>query len=230
MEDLKVLIVEDEILIAEDLKDNLKKFGITKIRMVHDKEEAMLEIRTWKPDILLLDIRLEKDTEGIDIGEYLMKNNPIPFIYITAHSDVELIKKIVKTNPAGYITKPFKKSDLYAAISLISEDLKKSNSKSINIKDGYNTVRLSLDQILFVESDGNYINVQCENKKYALRQSLESLAQELDETQFFRIHRSYLINISKIEKYSSKDVTVGGYDLPLSRSALQGFKAMMGGM
>lgn len=229
MEDLKVLIVEDEILIAEDLKDNLKKFGITKIRMVHDKEDAMLEIRTWKPDVLLLDIRLEKDTEGIDIGEYLMKNNPIPFIYITAHSDVELIKKIVKTNPAGYITKPFKKSDLYAAISLIAEDLKKSSSKSINIKDGYNTVRLSIDQIIYVESDGNYINVQCENKKYALRQSLESLAQDLDEDQFFRIHRSYLININKIEKYSSKDVTVGGYDLPLSRSAIQGFKAMMGG-
>lgn len=228
MEDLKVLIVEDEILIAEDLKDNLQGFGITKIRMVHDKDEAMLEIRTWKPDLLLLDIRLEKDTEGIEIGKYLMNNNPIPFIYITAHSDVELIKKIVKTKPAGYITKPFKKSDLFASISLIAEELRKSNSKSINIKDGYNTVRLSIDQILFVESDGNYINVQCENKKYVLRQSLESLAQELDESQFFRIHRSYLVNISKVDKYSGKDVTVAGHNLPLSRSSVQGFKEVMG--
>lgn len=218
MESLKILIVEDEILIAEDLKDNLLSFGLKKIEMAHDKNEAIEMVKTLNPDLVLLDIRMENETDGIEIGNYISHHFQIPFIYITAHSDVNMIKEIVKTKPAGYITKPLKKSDLFAAISLVTEQLKAKGLSLLQIKDGYATIMIDPESIKYIESEGNYINIFCDEKKYVSRQSLDSIVSELDSKVFFRIHRSYLVNTSRIKKYSRKEVLIGEITLPVSRN------------
>jgi DNA-binding LytR/AlgR family response regulator len=215
---LKVLIVDDEVLIAEDLKDNLFSFGIKNIEMAHDKKAALETIKNFNPDLILLDIRMEKETDGIEIGEYVADKLQKPFIYITAHSDVEMIKKIVKTRPAAYITKPVKKSDLFASIGLVAERLKFTSANSLKIKDGYSTVVIPHNTIIYIESEGNYLNIFCDEKRHIARQSLDAIIAELDNTVFFRIHRSYLINTSKIKRFSKKEVVVGAITLPVSRS------------
>src|SRR5687767_7181612 len=116
MDNVKILIVEDEVLIAEDLKDMLSSFGMKEVQMAHDKTSALGIIQTFSPKIVLLDIRMEKETDGLEIGKLLKGNPDISYIYITAHSDVAMVKKILETEPSGYITKPIKKSDLYASI------------------------------------------------------------------------------------------------------------------
>lgn len=218
MTPLKILIVEDEVLIAEDLKDNLHSFGYDHCEMAHTKSDAFKAIENFQPDLVLLDVRMEKEKDGLEIGDELSKNNKIPFIYITAHSDVNMIREIVKTKPAGYITKPIKKSDLFAAINLVAEKMNSKESDTIKIKDGYSTVIISASSILYIESEGNYINIFCEDKKYVSRQSLESILSELDPTVFFRIHRSFLINTTKLKKFSKKEVVIGNMTLPVSRN------------
>lgn len=229
MEHIKILIVEDEILIAEDLKDILRSFGCKQIAMAHDKKTALTLLETFKPDIALLDIRMEKETDGLEIGEYINTMQQIPFIYITAHSDVEMIKKIVKTKPMGYITKPFKKSDLFANISLYTEQHRKSSipNNQIKIKDGYNTVMINKNDIHYLESDGNYVTIFYEEKKLIIRQSMETLYNELNSPMFFRIHRCYIINVNKVSKFSKKDVIVSGITLPLSRNIVSEFESKM---
>lgn len=227
MEKFKFLIVEDEVLIAEDLKDNLLSFGIKKIEMAHDNSDAMQAIRAFDPDVVLLDIRMEKEMDGIEIAEYILKNYRKPFIYITAHSDVEMIRQIVKTKPVAYITKPVRKSDLFAAISLAIEQIKGLQVGSLKIKDGYSTVLIPAESIQYIESEGNYINILCDEKKYVSRQSLDSIIAELNLSQFFRIHRSYLINTSKVLKFSKKEVHIGKVVLPLSRNLADGFEDHM---
>lgn len=218
MDTFKILIVEDEILIAEDLKDNLISFGFTNCEMAHNKPDALKALDQFRPDLVLLDVRMEKEKAGLEIAEFISKKNNTPFIFITAHSDVNMIREIVKTKPAGYITKPLKKSDLFAAINLAIENINSKENETIKIKDGYSTVIISLSSILYIESEGNYINIFCEEKKYVSRQSLESILSELDPTVFFRIHRSYLINTSKIKKFSKKEVILGNTTLPVSRN------------
>lgn len=165
MTDSKILIVEDEILIAEDLKDMLNSLGFQNIAMVHDKQSALTALESFKPVVALLDVHLENETDGILIGQHLSETKTCQYIFVTAHSDVEMVKKIIQTNPAGYITKPVKKSDLFASVSLA---LSKSNSKNstsvIQIKDGYETVLLNAQTIRYVEAEGNYLNLYCDEK------------------------------------------------------------------
>jgi len=228
MEKTKILIVEDEILIAEDLKDILISFGIKHIDMAHDKKTAIDKINEFSPEIVLLDIRMENETDGLEIGKYLQKLPNIIYIYITAHSDVAMVKKILETQPAGYITKPIKKSDLFASINLAIERKKENTEKKVlNVKDGYSNLLIPLDEIIYLESDGNYINIITNNKKVLIRQSLDSIFSELDSSIFYKIHRSYIINITKVLKYSKKEVILKDITLPVSRNIADEFEKFM---
>ncbi len=229
MKHLKILIVEDEVLIAEDLKDTLLEFGILEIEMAHNKIIAFKQIKEFEPDIVLLDIRMKKELDGLEVGKFLMTETTIPFIYITAHSDVAMIKDIIKTKPISYITKPFKMSDLFASITLAMNQIQqlKNVPKQIKLETGTSTQMVNIDDILYIESEGNYIYVYCTDSKYTLRQSLDSIANKLSNTHFFRIQRSYIININKIGAYSKKTVTINGVELPISRTLVDEFEARL---
>lgn len=227
MRKLKILIVDDEVLIAEDLKDILKSFGIKEIHLAHSKAEALKALNEFRPQIVLVDIRMEHELDGLELGQNILDSYKIPFIYITAHSDMAMIEKIIKTKPAAYITKPFKKSDLYASLNLIWNSLSKNEPTSLNIKDGYNTVILPFDTILYIEGEGNYINVYSETKKTVSRQSLDSVYELLDADKFFRIHRSYIVNAQKITKFSKKEVELNTIKLPVSRNVAEEFDIFM---
>jgi len=227
MEKIQILIVDDEILIAEDLKDILTGFGYKEISMAHNKADAMEMLSKLKVDVALLDIRMEKELDGLELGEYINKSYQIPFIYITAHSDMAMIREIVKTKPVAYITKPFKKSDLFASINLAIDQINQRKKTSLHVKDGYETIIIPFNEILYIETEGNYLNIFCQSKKIVSRQSLESLMEELDEDIFFRIHRSYIINVSKTNKYSKKEVEMNGVTLPVSRNVIEEFEARM---
>jgi two-component system, LytTR family, response regulator LytT len=225
LEHIKILIVEDEVLIAEDLKDILKTFGLKKIEMVHDKTSALENLRLNKPDIAILDIRMEKELDGLEIGEFIQNNYKLPFIFITAHSDIEMIKKIIKTKPVGYITKPFKKSDLFANINLAIEQLTTNNK--LFIKDGYSTHVININEIVYIESEGNYINIFTSSKKYLSRQNMESILLDIDSNDFLKIHRSYVVNLNKVKKYSSKEVIINEITLPISKTFYDVFIEIM---
>ncbi len=227
MKNLKALIVDDEVLIAEDLKDVLGDFGCKEIHLAHSKKEAIKLLHEKKPNVALLDIRMEKELDGLELGEYINANLKIPFIYITAHSDMAMIKEIVKTKPAAYITKPFKKSDLYASLNLIAAKIDQNRNNNLHIKDGYETVIIPFNMIFYIEGEGNYINIFCEDKKVVSRQSLDSMMEQLDKDLFFRIHRSYIINMSKAYRYSKKDVEINGNTLPVSRNIADQFEMIM---
>lgn len=228
MNDFKILIIEDEVLIAEDMSDLLRSFDIQEIDMAHDKNSAFKKIEEFNPHLILLDVRMEGELTGIEIAETINLKYKIPFIFITAHSDVEMMKNILKTVPVGYITKPVKKADLFANVVLVSERLKTKSVKQIMLKDGIKNVFLDLDDILYIESDGNYIEIHAINKKYALRQNMESIMSQLDDTQFFRVHRSYIVNLKKINSYTRKDLTIAGVVVPISKNVIESFEKVIG--
>ncbi len=214
----KVLIVDDEVLIAEDLMDILIKYGVTKIEMAHDKKSAINMLNEFKPEIVLLDIRMEKEMDGLELGEYINEKLKLPFIYITAHSDVETIKKIVKTKPVAYITKPYKNSEIYAALLMAEGILSDTSNSFLTFKDGYATVKILVDDINYAESDGNYIHIHTKQKKYTLRNSLDWFKQSVPTELFHQTQRSFVVNITKITKTTSKSVFINTIEIPVSRS------------
>ena len=108
----RILIVEDEPLVAATLKRMLLKLDYDVVSIAMSYELAMYDIAQYRPDIVLLDICLGSEKNGIDIAESLQNKFRIPFIYLTALADQDTIQKAKKTEPAGYIIKPFDENDI----------------------------------------------------------------------------------------------------------------------
>ena len=191
----KILIVEDEIIISDFIFKMLNNSGFTNVKVANNSEDALFIINNFKPEILLLDINVEGKDSGIELAK--KKNIEAKVIYITAQNDNATIQKAIATNPITYLTKPLKKTDLLAAIQLASF---RTKTQSILIKDGFEEIKLSLDDLLFIKSDGNYIDIYTNTRKISIRESLEKFYEKLDENQFLRIHRSIIINQNKISK------------------------------
>jgi two-component system response regulator LytT len=219
----KILIVDDEVLIAEYLKDILISLGFPKIQLAHNLQQTFVEIEQFQPELLLLDIRMERELEGIEIAQKINEQHAIPFIFITAHSDAQIIEQAINTNPAGYITKPFKKMDVFAAINLAIKKNMLQQEKTIIFKEGYDTIKLPIDEIFFAKSDGNYIDLFTYKKNYTIRYSLDWLLDNLPNNEFKKTHRSYVVNLRKIDKIGSKSIIVNNTKIPVSRNNLINF-------
>lgn len=118
MSEIQILIVEDEPMIAEDLSDICKELGYEVFETALNAGQAMLKLKTVQPDIILLDINLEDDIDGIQIAEYINEHLKCPFIFITSYADDKTIDRAKRTNPMGYIVKPFRKQDLFSTIEI----------------------------------------------------------------------------------------------------------------
>lgn len=118
MDEIRVLIVEDEPLIAENIAMYLNNHDFKVSGIAYDDEEAFGELKNNPPDAVLLDVNLESPKNGIDIAEYINSNNRIPFVFLTSYSDKTIVDRAKKTNPAGYIVKPFNEQTLYTTLVL----------------------------------------------------------------------------------------------------------------
>jgi len=114
----KILIIEDEPLIALNLKMILEKKGFEVIGFAGNFEDTYELFCANKPDIVLSDIKLEQNESGIEVVKSLKKISNFQVIYLTSYGDDAIIEKAIETNPIAYITKPFKENDLKAALKL----------------------------------------------------------------------------------------------------------------
>lgn len=209
----KILIVEDEVLIANFIKKMLQKEGFSNLETANDIQTAETKFNSFRPDIILLDINLEDSNTGIDLAA--RKNEEAKIIYLTAQNDSETIQKAIATNPETYLTKPIKKSDLLAAIQLASF---KSIKKYVIIKDGYDEVKIFHDDIIYIKSDNIYIDVITTFKKYTVRNSLDNFLKELNNDTFCKAHRSFIINKKRVTKKTTNAVFLSDIEIPISRN------------
>lgn len=209
----KILIVEDEVLIASFIEKMLQKEGFSNLEVANDIETAQTKFSIFRPDIILMDINLEGPNTGIGLAT--RKNEEAKIIYLTAQNDSETIKKAIATNPETYLTKPIKKSDVLAAIQLASF---KNVKKYVVVKDGYDEVKLFHDDIIYIKSDNIYIDVITTSKKYTVRNSLDNFLKELNNDIFCKAHRSFIINKKKVTKKTTNAVFLSDIEIPISRN------------
>lgn len=216
-DNFNILIVEDELIIAEMTKEMLLdlKYSVVGIAKNHNEAQTYLS-KAEGIDMVILDINLEDEKNGIDIGKDINERNLMPFIYLTSYSDPKTIKKAISTTPAAYLLKPFTKSDLYTTIEVIkARNYQKSHL--IVVKEGNINVRIESKDVLCIKSDNNYLELITSRKKYIVRNSLENFLEELSGSNFIRIHRSYAANILKIDAINGQYVIIGNEKFPISR-------------
>lgn len=140
MAKIKILIVEDELLIAKDISIILDKEGYESTIGVTTVADAIVALENDNFNLVLIDIKLRNDSNGIDLGDYLLKKDTIPFIYITSNSDNITMSRVKDTRPHGIIIKPYKPIDILTTVALVLNNYKHKNidivrSNTMNIDE-----------------------------------------------------------------------------------------------
>jgi signal transduction histidine kinase len=118
MSDIRILIVEDEAIVAEDISSCLERIGYQVVGVVSTGENALLTAARTQPDLVLMDIMLQGDMDGIQATHLIRTNLQLPVVYLTANADEHTLERAKITGPFGYILKPFKERELRAAIEI----------------------------------------------------------------------------------------------------------------
>lgn len=236
---ITILIVEDEVLIAQDLKEILEEVGYNKVLKAKNIQEALEKLHENKIGLVLLDINFRGAKTGIDLAVMLNDEFHIPFIFITSYSDDDTISSVKKTNPSGFLLKPFNKDLLLITLELAlykntseeyseekeidseymhGEEVNVVINKYFVIKDNFYFIKILLEEILWFESDKNYIQIVTLDKSHTIRSSLKKLEEELPSDLFIKCHKKYIVNINHIKSFNSSSVLIKNKSIPVSRN------------
>ena len=227
MKETKIGIVEDEIIIADSIRSVLLRMNYRVAEPCLNYDEAIKMLQADSLHLLLLDINLgEGSKSGIEVGRYIRENMDLPFIFLTANSDIKTVEQAKTVNPNAFLVKPFVQDELHAVIEIAMHNFYSQKASEqprpgkdfLFVKDGTGLHKISFSDILFLESDHVYVCVYTTTRKYLIRASMQNYIEQLDADLFLRIHRSYVVNLSKIEKVIGSQVRIGETSLPVSRS------------
>jgi len=142
MAQTRILIVEDEVIIAEDIRKSLENLGYTVPSVVSSGEAAIKKVEELNPDLVLMDIMLDGKIDGIDAASQIRSIFNIPVVYLTAYSDGKILERAKITEPFGYIIKPFKERELQINIEMalykheVENQLKESRAFYESVLEG----------------------------------------------------------------------------------------------
>jgi len=223
---MKILIVEDEFIIAQSLSTTLKRLGYTVISICSTFEEAQSFLLKETPEIILLDIKLKGNKNGIDLAELINKTYQIPYIFLTSITDRHLLNSLKYLDPASILIKPFNKHELNAILTLIKhkEEQKKivdsqtnTSSNTIFIKQKSEYLKLRFTDILYIKSIDVYLMVKTKDKSYKFRGTLDTYTQKLND-QFARVHRSFIVNTEHIDKVYKEHLLINEDIIPIGNT------------
>lgn len=226
------LVVEDDMIIAAKLSMLLTKLGYEVTGIVPRGDEALRHVRENPPDIVLLDINLKGTLDGIETAHALHELADTPIIYVTANTDEATFNRAKATRPYAFIGKPIKNIDLQRAIELTisrmaseqrpvtepdrgeSEPVVLDDRIFVRHKD--RMVKLVIDDILYLEADRNYCHIYTTTGDYTLTTTLKVMEEKLSGGCFLRIHRSFLVNLRKVDEVAESHIVINRKTLPLS--------------
>ncbi|HEU5146192.1 MAG TPA: response regulator [Chryseosolibacter sp.] len=224
MSKIRVLVVEDSALIAEDIAYKLGKHHFEVVEIFDKGEDAIEFLKKNTPDLVLLDIRLAGALDGISTGYIIQNNYSLPIIYLSDLADAETLKRAKQTRPSNYLTKPFNEADLVRAIDLAFSNFSyqrpatsANTADHIFVKSDQSFVRIALSDILYLHADRSYCNIVTEDKTYVQAVSMNHVFDQINNQDFVRIHRSHVVNIRKITAIDGNVVKLGEHSIEMSK-------------
>lgn len=251
-EKINILIVEDESIVAMDLAAGLEHDGYHIAGIADSAEEARALFNQHKVDILLMDVNIIGDKDGIDTAIELLQHRTVPVIFLTAFTDPVTVSRVKDIQAAAFLTKPYNVTNVRIAIELAINNFAMARQQEspgkviplqkdrpvpdtadketvlqmndyIFVKNNYVFVKIKLPDLLYIEADNNYINVITLDKKFVLRLSLSQLLEKIDYRPLVRIHRSYAVNINAIQSFNDQEVQINKAALPIGRNYKEEF-------
>jgi DNA-binding LytR/AlgR family response regulator len=231
---IQILLVEDEFIIADYIKECLHNLGYEVVAICTNYDDAITALKNINPDIAIIDISIKGSRNGIDIGNYISQYIKIPFVFASSHNDKATIDKAKQTQPYAYLIKPFTEEDLYAVIETALVQFGKQQQtiaeedKPIIINDGIfvrhksKFTKVILADIVYIESNDNYVTIFTTVAQYVLKNSLLHLINALP-SYFLRTHKSYIVNLLRLKNFDTEELTVDTKTLPIGKSYYDAF-------
>ena len=245
MEAVKILVVEDEMIVAADIADTLQKCGYEVTGIFPKGERAFESMQSEQPDLVLLDINLRGNWDGIETAQHIQQQYDIPLIFLTANADKQTFERAKAAQPQAFLTKPFDPGDLERAIELavsnlshsaVAQDLAADISSNmpahttadpqpyflkdrifVRVKDVMK--KIAFEDILYAEAESNYTRLHTQAKSFLLSLTLKLFTERLSHApDFIRVHRSYLINLQRLEEVGTLYLKVGKQQIPISKA------------
>jgi DNA-binding LytR/AlgR family response regulator len=236
----RILIVEDDMIIGANIGLQLSNLGYEVTGLESRGEEAVHHALENKPDIILMDIQLKGRLNGIETAKSIQKYFDIPIIYLTANADDTTFTKAKETHPFAFISKPFNKLDLERTIALVEEKVFEKHeeivshegpieyhSDSIFIRNQNKLIKILMDDIHYVEAERNYCKIILSKLNYLVVSPLNKLFDRLQPKNFVRIHRSYVINFSKLDAVAESHVEIQGKLIPVGKQYKEDLHKLM---
>jgi DNA-binding LytR/AlgR family response regulator len=233
----QILIVEDDTIIAADISMQLSALGYEVTGILPRGEDALKHLENDLPDMVLMDINLKGEMDGVETAQKIYDLYKLPLIYLTANIDEATFNRAKETKPFAFIPKPFKRTDLERTIALVISRLEKDDDQKsssdrekeestfllddrIFVRHKGRMIKVDIKDIFYVEADRNYCKIYTEGDNHLLGISLRVFEERLQSKTFLRVHRSYLVNITKIDGLSDNYsfLILGKYNIPISKS------------
>lgn len=237
---VNLLIVEDDIILANDIAIRLAVLNFHSIGIAPTVDKAIeLLNKTQSVDIVLIDITLQGTRDGIELASIIKNEYNIPFIFLTSHMDEYTIERAKNVGVYAYILKPFNDRQVGIAIELAlvnfsnqtanknlfeSKAFSKKENQVIQINDSLflkkddHFERVVINEVMFLEADGNYTTIHTKTGRYLYSVVLKNIERKFPINQFLRVHRSYVVNINAISGFEGNLLFIEDHKIPVSKS------------
>jgi DNA-binding LytR/AlgR family response regulator len=237
---ITILIVEDEVMIAEDISMRLNDMGYQVAEIIDNVDEAVGWLEIHSVDILLIDISLHGDKTGIDLAAIVNERFHLPFVFLTSLANETVVEKAREVNPAAYLLKPFNDRQVKVAIDMAlfnfygdekaetANDAFRENApvnefvlqmpRCLFLKDGTHYRKVNFDDILWLEADSNYTIVNTREGKFTYSFVLKRFEDKLPKNDFLRVHRTYIVNLSNVTGFEGNMLLIDKKQIPVNRS------------
>lgn len=241
-----ILIIEDELLIAEEIAYMLESMGHTALEPVSSSDAALEVLRTQFVELVLMDINIEGDTDGIATAVLVRRLFAVPVVFLTALSDPGTLNRAKLAKPYGYIVKPFTEHTVRAQLELAlfnaysgpdasrpapapaeePTDLmpvgaalpESSYAQHWFVRKGTEHVKVQVRDMLYFEAKENYVQLYTSKGDYLFHSTLKELEQKLPAA-FVKTHRSYIVNLDQVQSYADSGIIMGSdVVIPVGRS------------
>jgi DNA-binding LytR/AlgR family response regulator len=226
MNEIKIGVVEDEMIIAKSIVSTLLALQYKVIEPTANYKEAIEMIDAAQPDLLLLDINLGGQKDGIDVAMYARENCSLPIIFLTGNSDKETIQRAKIAKPNAYLVKPFNKEELYASIEIAINNFQDNKQPVINqsptilFKNGHDFVLVEWSKITFIESETNYLKIHIENERTVItRSTLIEMQKILPSQHFTQIRRGIIVNHRYVKKIAFDSIELLSFTFKITPGA-----------
>ena len=225
---VSIILLEDELILAEDLKQKLESLNYNVIGIATSGEEAIALVNKKMPDLALLDINVRGEMDGLEVGSYFKKAFGLPIIYLTQFTDLQTFERAKMVSPNSYLTKPVNIWDLVRAIELSIASASVANlagdhgyllPKAFYLRNSEQSFeKVPVESILFLKASGSYTEIFTTEKKFMFSDNLSYFAKKLLVPGLIRVHRSWIINVDKVDRIEETNLVINDHKIPVGKT------------